>query len=92
MIRAAIPDAAITSDVIVGFPGETEDDFGETLRIMREAPFMKTHIFPFSRREGTPAATMDGQVHSKDIRDRYTILHLGADLGLLDSWVGDLIP
>ncbi len=81
MIREAITDAAITTDVIVGFPGETEDDFGETLRMMREAAFMKTHVFPFSRREGTPAATMDGQVHGKDIRERVTRANaLGASL------------
>jgi len=70
MIREAIPDAAITTDVIVGFPGEAENDFAETLRMMREAAFMKTHVFPFSRREGTPAATMVHQAHSRDIRRR----------------------
>jgi len=70
MIRDAIPDAALTTDVIVGFPGETDDDFGETLEMMREAAFMKTHVFPYSKRSGTPAATMDGQVHSREIRER----------------------
>lgn len=70
MIRDAIPDAALTTDVIVGFPGETDEDFAETLRIMRKAAFMKSHVFPFSKRDGTPAATMDGQVQSAEIRDR----------------------
>ncbi len=70
MVRDAIPDIALTTDVIVGFPGETDDDFGETLAMMREAAFMKTHVFPYSKRAGTPAATMPGQVRSREIRER----------------------
>lgn len=61
-IRSRICDIAITTDVIVGFPGETEESFAETKRFISECGFMKTHIFPFSPRKGTPAATYDGVV------------------------------
>ena len=55
-IYAAFPDAAITTDIIVGFPKETEEDFGESLSIVKEAGFSRVHVFPFSPREGTVAA------------------------------------
>lgn len=61
-VRVVYPDAAFTTDVIVGFPGETEEEFSQTLDFCRRIGFMKLHVFPFSRREGTPAATMHGQV------------------------------
>lgn len=60
-IRAAWPDAAFTTDVIVGFPGETEQEFEQTLQFCRAVGFARLHVFPFSPREGTPAAQMDGQ-------------------------------
>jgi threonylcarbamoyladenosine tRNA methylthiotransferase MtaB len=68
--REAVADAALTTDVIAGFPGETEENFEETLAVMRAAGFMKTHVFPFSLRRGTPAAKMDGRVPSREIRRR----------------------
>ena len=58
-----MPDAGITTDIIVGFPGETEDEFKETLRFSKEIFFSKIHVFKYSKREGTPAANMDGQVN-----------------------------
>ena len=61
-VRAAIPDAAITTDIIVGFPGETDQDFEETLDLVRQAHFAGAFTFRYSIRPGTPAATMDGQV------------------------------
>ena len=61
-IRAAWPDAAFTTDVIVGFPGETEEEFQETIDFCRKVGFSRLHVFPFSPREGTPAAEMDGQL------------------------------
>ena len=61
-VRAAIPDAAITTDIIVGFPGETEADFEETLRVVRESRFSSAFSFQYSIRPGTPAATMDEQI------------------------------
>ncbi|NIL95937.1 MAG: tRNA (N(6)-L-threonylcarbamoyladenosine(37)-C(2))-methylthiotransferase MtaB [Planctomycetales bacterium] len=62
MFRQRLDQAAITTDIIVGFPGETEDDFGATCRVAREVGFSKIHIFPFSARRGTPAAEMPGQL------------------------------
>ena len=61
-IRAQVPDAAITTDVIVGFPGETEEDFATTLEFAKKCGFAKMHIFPYSKRKGTPAAEMLEQV------------------------------
>ena len=60
-IRAQVPDVAITTDVIVGFPGETEEDFATTLEFAKKCGFAKMHIFPYSKRKGTPAAEMKEQ-------------------------------
>ena len=60
-LRAAWPLAAFTTDVIVGFPGETEEEFAETVAFCQEIGFAKLHVFPFSPREGTPAAVMAGK-------------------------------
>jgi threonylcarbamoyladenosine tRNA methylthiotransferase MtaB len=65
---------AFSTDVIVGFPGETEAEFQETLQTCREARFMKVHVFPFSRRDGTPAAAMPDQIPGDEIRRRVTEL------------------
>jgi threonylcarbamoyladenosine tRNA methylthiotransferase MtaB len=62
LLRDRIPLPALTTDVIVGFPGETEEDFEATLRVSREAGFSKIHMFPFSPRQGTPAADMPDQI------------------------------
>jgi tRNA-2-methylthio-N6-dimethylallyladenosine synthase len=70
-VRQAIPDAAITTDIIVGFPGETEDDFAETLHVVREARFASAFTFQYSPRPGTPAATMDEQVPKAVVQERY---------------------
>jgi tRNA-2-methylthio-N6-dimethylallyladenosine synthase len=70
-VRAAIPDAAITTDIIVGFPGETENDFADTLDVVRQARFAGAFTFRYSTRPGTPAATMDGQVPADVVQDRY---------------------
>jgi tRNA-2-methylthio-N6-dimethylallyladenosine synthase len=70
-VRAAIPDAAITTDVIVGFPGETEDDFAQTLEVVHEARFAGAFTFQYSPRPGTPAATLDGQVPKAVVQERY---------------------
>jgi threonylcarbamoyladenosine tRNA methylthiotransferase MtaB len=61
-IRDVMPNVAFTTDLIVGFPGETDAEFAESLETCRTAEFMKIHIFPFSPRRGTPAATLPGQV------------------------------
>lgn len=61
-LRNSFPGASITTDIIVGFPGETDSDFSETSEFVKSVGFEKVHIFPFSRREGTPAASMPGQI------------------------------
>ncbi len=70
-VRAAMPDAAITTDIIVGFPGETERDFADTLDIVRQARFSGAFTFQYSIRPGTPAAALAGQVPADVVRDRY---------------------
>ncbi len=70
-VRAAMPDAAITTDVIVGFPGETDDDFEQTLDVVRAARFAGAFTFQYSKRPGTPAAEMDGQVPKAVVQERY---------------------
>ena len=70
-VRSAIPEAAITTDVIVGFPGETEADFQDTLDVLREARFQAAFTFIYSRRPGTPAADRDDQVDPEVVAQRY---------------------
>ncbi|WP_445548754.1 tRNA (N6-isopentenyl adenosine(37)-C2)-methylthiotransferase MiaB [Frankia sp. CiP1_Cm_nod2] len=85
-VRAAMPHAAITTDIIVGFPGETEADFADTLHVVRQARFAGAFTFQYSPRAGTPAATMDGQVDPAVVRDRYERLVAVQDEV---SWVGN---
>lgn len=70
-VRQALPDAAITTDIIVGFPGETEADFAETLAVVEQARFAAAFTFQYSIRPGTPAATMPDQVPKAVVQDRY---------------------
>ena len=70
-VRAAIPDAAISTDIIVGFPGETENDFAQTLDVVAAARFAQAFTFQYSTRPGTPAATMAGQVPKAVVQQRY---------------------
>jgi tRNA-2-methylthio-N6-dimethylallyladenosine synthase len=70
-VREAMPEAAITTDIIVGFPGETEEDFLETMHVVREARFSGAFTFQYSKRPGTPAAVLDDQVPPHVVRDRY---------------------
>ncbi|MFM9878130.1 MAG: tRNA (N6-isopentenyl adenosine(37)-C2)-methylthiotransferase MiaB [Rhodoglobus sp.] len=70
-VRARIPNAAISTDIIVGFPGETEEDFLETLRVVEQARFATAFTFQYSIREGTPAATMADQVPKTVVQERY---------------------
>ncbi|MDJ0341610.1 tRNA (N6-isopentenyl adenosine(37)-C2)-methylthiotransferase MiaB [Streptomyces sp. H10-C2] len=70
-VRAAMPDAAISTDIIVGFPGETEEDFEQTMHVVREARFAQAFTFQYSKRPGTPAADMDGQIPKQVVQERY---------------------
>jgi tRNA-2-methylthio-N6-dimethylallyladenosine synthase len=70
-IRAAVPGIAVTTDIIVGFPGETEQDFAETLRVTEAAQFDAAFTFQYSTRPGTPAATYDEQVPKQVVQERF---------------------
>jgi tRNA-2-methylthio-N6-dimethylallyladenosine synthase len=70
-VRSAMPEAAITTDIIVGFPGETEQDFADTLDLVRQARFAGAFTFQYSIRPGTPAAEMPGQIPPDVVADRY---------------------
>ncbi|MDX6309591.1 MAG: tRNA-2-methylthio-N6-dimethylallyladenosine synthase [Nocardioidaceae bacterium] len=70
-VRTAMPDASITTDIIVGFPGETEADFADTLDVVEQARFSGAYTFVYSRRPGTPAASMAGAVPAPVVRERY---------------------
>ncbi|MBI3216646.1 MAG: tRNA (N6-isopentenyl adenosine(37)-C2)-methylthiotransferase MiaB [Mycobacterium sp.] len=70
-VRAAMPDAAITTDIIVGFPGETEEDFAATLDVVRRARFASAFTFQYSKRPGTPAAELPDQLPKAVVQERY---------------------
>ena len=70
-LRAAMPDIALSTDIIVGFPGETEEDFLDTLSIVREAGFSSAYTFIYSRRDGTPAARIPDETPREVIQDRF---------------------
>ena len=73
-IKAAMPDIALTTDIIVGFPGETEADFAETMDVVRKAEFDSAFTFIYSRRTGTPAAAMENQVPEEIVKKRFDCL------------------
>jgi tRNA-2-methylthio-N6-dimethylallyladenosine synthase len=70
-VRARIPNAAITTDIIVGFPGETEEDFQATMEVVRKAKFAMAYTFQYSKRPGTPAADMPDQIPKEVVQERY---------------------
>ena len=70
-IRTALPDVALTTDIIVGFPGETEEDFEDTIDVVKQAEFDSAFTFIYSKRIGTPAATMDNQVPEEVTKPRF---------------------
>ncbi|MDO4568130.1 MAG: tRNA (N(6)-L-threonylcarbamoyladenosine(37)-C(2))-methylthiotransferase MtaB [Clostridia bacterium] len=74
LLREHMPDAAITTDIIVGFPGETDDEFDETVAFARAIGFARAHVFPYSRRSGTAAADMPGQICNAVKRERAAAL------------------
>jgi threonylcarbamoyladenosine tRNA methylthiotransferase MtaB len=77
-LRNLWPDIGVTTDVIVGFPGETAAAFESTMSFVEEMAFSRLHVFRYSPRPGTPAAEMDGKVHERDVRDRSrSLIELG---------------
>jgi tRNA-2-methylthio-N6-dimethylallyladenosine synthase len=74
-VRTIIPDSTITTDLIVGFPGESEEDFQATLDICAELKFLAAYSFKYSKRPGTPAASMPDQVPEEIVSERYDRLH-----------------
>lgn len=94
-IRQIFPDAALTTDVMVGFPGETEADFARSLEFVREMGFAKVHVFPYSPREGTVAARMPEQIPSPEKRRRAALMGETAAASrraFLRSQVGKVMP
>ena len=93
-LRAAYNGAcSFTTDVIVGFPGETEEEFAESVRFVQEMEFLKVHVFPYSRREGTPAATFPDQIPEEEKARRVHILQTAADEvrgQLANAWTGSV--
>ena len=81
-LRSRIPGLAITTDIIAGFPGETDEDFEETMRTVEEIGFTHIHAFPYSKREGTPAATMEDQVPEAVKKTRVALLNSLGQKGL----------
>ncbi len=93
--REAIPELNLTTDIIVGFPGETEADFAESLDFVREIGFSRLHVFPYSPRPGTAAAHMSGQVGKKTKKERMgRMLAAAGELGeaFHRPYVGRTIP
>ena len=84
-LHEAVPRIALSTDVIVGFPGETEDDFARTCKLVEHCGFMRLHVFRYSKRPGTPAASRDDQVDPKVKAARsQTLIDLGRRLALSD--------
>ena len=94
MLRG-FPRAAMTTDILTGFPGETEEEFQETCRVIDEIGFARIHVFPYSPREGTPAARMPGQLTTavKEARAR-CLIRIGneASRRYRESWLNDTAP
>lgn len=78
-LYSAIPSLSLTTDIICGFPGETEEDFASTLDLARACKFSKIHVFPYSKRAGTPAAERDDQINPEIISARTTALRKLSD-------------
>lgn len=90
-LRAAFPDAAFTTDVLTGFPGETEAEVDETRQMIRDVGYAKIHVFPYSQREGTKAAVMPGQLSTATKEERARdLIALGDEIArqYRERWLG----
>ena len=83
-LRKAMPAVRYTTDIIVGFPGETEEDFTETLEFAKRANFLMIHVFPYSARKGTPASKMGGQV-PQEIKKRRSAELIALEKGIREA-------
>ena len=81
-IKKEVPDVGLSTDIILGFPGETEEDFEETLAFLKRIGFLRIHAFPYSEREGTPAASLRTGVVPMEVRRERTrkVITLGKEL------------
>lgn len=94
-IKEKMPDISLTTDIIVGFPGETEEDFEETLDVVRKVRYDSAYTFIYSKRTGTPAAAMENQVPEEVVKERFSrllkeIQSISAEI--TDSRVGQIVP
>ncbi|MEQ2455888.1 tRNA (N(6)-L-threonylcarbamoyladenosine(37)-C(2))-methylthiotransferase MtaB [Flavonifractor hominis] len=95
LLREYFDRPGITTDLIVGFPGETEEEFSQTLEFIQKCAFSAMHIFPYSRRSGTPAAAMPGQVPNAVKEERaHRAGAVARDMhrSWLESWIGETLP
>lgn len=93
-VRAAVSGAAVTTDIIVGFPGETESEFDESLTYCEAAAFARMHVFPYSRRPGTRAASMPGQVPAAVVKGRAELMDevdRRSRTAYVSSWLGQAV-
>ena len=93
-IKEALPDISLTTDIIVGFPGETEEDFLDTLKMVEEVRYDSAYTFIYSKRTGTPAASMDNQIDEDTIKNRFdrllkSVQHISKEI--TDSRVGQTV-
>jgi len=94
-IQASLPTVGLGTDVLVGFPGETEGDFEATCDLIRQSPLTYLHVFPFSAREGTEACTMTGQVPPRAVHARCEILReisVQKNLAFRQRFIGQVLP
>ena len=94
LIRQAMPDVGITTDVIVGFPGETDEMFRNGYDLMKAIQFSEMHVFPYSKRTGTPAARMEDQVDEEVKNARvHDLIDLSEQLQLAyaERFVGQIL-
>jgi len=94
-IEAAIPDVGLGTDILVGFPGETDEDFSETCELIQASPLTYLHVFPFSPREGTEAYLMSGRIPSKVMKERLGILleiSRSKNLAFRRKFIGRVLP
>ena len=94
-LREALPDVQLTTDIIVGFPGETEEDFAATVDFVQKARFLMVHVFPYSKRKGTPAATMPHQIPEEEKHRRVAALSAVQNTirkQILQEQIGSTVP